>query len=79
MNWQESLGAGEKVLAAPAVANNVVYFTTWKYTGDKTDCGAGKGRIYGLTTTSLGVTGDMGALVLDPLTGKDTGVSKKYY
>jgi type IV pilus assembly protein PilY1 len=78
LNWQESLGAGEKVLAAPAVANNVVYFTTWKYTGDKTDCGAGKGRIYGLTTTSLGVTGDMGALVLDPLTGKDTGVSKKY-
>ena len=78
MNWQESLGAGEKVLGAPAVANNVVYFTTWKYTGDKTDCGAGKGRIYGLTTTSRGVTEDMGALVLDPLTGKDTGVSKKY-
>jgi hypothetical protein len=78
MNWQESLGAGEKVLAAPAVANNVVYFTTWKYTGDKADCGAGKGRIYGLTTTSLGVTEDMGALVLDPLTGQDTGVSKKY-
>jgi Tfp pilus tip-associated adhesin PilY1 len=78
MNWQESLGAGEKVLAAPALANNVIYFTTWKYTGDKTDCGAGKGRIYGLTTTSLGVTGDMGALVLDPLTGKDTGVYKKY-
>jgi hypothetical protein len=78
LNWQESLGPGEKVLAAPAVANNVVYFTTWKYTGDMTDCGAGIGRIYGLTTTSLGVTGDMGALVLDPLTGKDTGVSKKY-
>ena len=78
MNWQESLGAGEKVLAAPALGNNVVYFTTWKYTGDKTDCGAGIGRIYGLTTTSLGVPGDMGALVLDPLTGKDTGVSKKY-
>jgi hypothetical protein len=79
MNWQESLGAGEKVLAAPAVANNVVYFTTWRYTGDKTDCGAGKGRIYGLTTTGLGAPGDMGALVLDPLTGKDTGVSSKYY
>jgi hypothetical protein len=78
MDWQESLGAGEKVLSAPAVANNVVYFTTWKYTGNITDCGAGKGRIYGLTTTSLGVTGDIGALVLDPLTGKDTGVSKKY-
>jgi len=78
-NWKEDLGPGEKVLAAPAVANNVVYFTTWKYTGDKTDCGAGKGRIYGLTTTSLGVTADMGALVLDPLTGKDMGSSNKYF
>jgi len=78
-NWEETLGPGEKVLAAPAVANNVVYFTTWKYTGDKTDCGAGIGRLYGLTTTSLGVTEDMGALVLDPLTGKDTGVYSKYY
>lgn len=80
LNWQESLEAGEKVLAAPAVANNIVYFTTWKYTGDKADCGAGKGRIYGLTTTSLGVAGDIGALLLDPLTGKEiVGGPKKYF
>jgi len=78
-NWEESLGAGEKVLAAPVVADNVVYFTTWKYTGDKTDCGAGKGRLYGLTSTRLGVPGDTGALVLDPLTGKDIGSKKKYF
>jgi hypothetical protein len=78
-NWEESLGAGEKVLAAPVVADNVVYFTTWKYTGDKTDCGAGKGRLYGLTSTRLGVPGDLGALVLDPLTGGKLGVPKKYF
>jgi hypothetical protein len=78
MIWEEKLQKGEKVLAAPAVANNVVYFTSWLFTGTSGDCGAGKGRLYGLTTTSLGVKGDMGALILDPLTGKDTGVSKKY-
>jgi type IV pilus assembly protein PilY1 len=78
-NWEESLGAGEKVLAAPAMANNVVYFTTWVYTGDKSDCGAGKGRLYGLTTTSAAGPGDIGALVLDPLTGADLGAKKKYF
>jgi hypothetical protein len=79
-NWEEALGAGEKVLAAPALANNIVYFTTWKYTGDITDCGAGKGRLYGLTTTSLGTTGGIGALLLDPLTGKEiVGGPKKYF
>jgi type IV pilus assembly protein PilY1 len=78
-NWEESLGAGEKVLAAPAIANNVVYFTTWKYTGDKTDCGAGKGRLYGLTISSAAGAGDLGALALDPLTGTDLGAKKKYF
>jgi Tfp pilus tip-associated adhesin PilY1 len=78
-NWEEPLGAGEKVLAAPSLANNVVYFTTWKYTGDKTDCGAGMGRLYGLTTTSLGTAGDIGALLLDPLTGADIGSKNKYF
>jgi Tfp pilus tip-associated adhesin PilY1 len=88
-NWEESLGAGEKVLAAPALANNVVYFTTWKYTGDKTDCGAGMGRLYGLTSTRLGMAGDLGALLLDPITGNpltdkdgkplEMGKGKKYF
>lgn len=78
-NWEESLGAGEKVLAAPVVANNVVYFTTWKYTGDMTDCGAGKGRLYGLTITSAAGPGDFGALILDPLTGTDLGTKNKYF
>jgi len=79
MIWEEKLEKGEKVLAAPAVANNVVYFTSWLYTGTSGDCGAGKGRLYGLTTTGLGTPGDIGALVLDPLTGADMGSSKKYF
>ncbi len=78
-DWEESLEPGEKILAAPTVANNVVYFTTWKYTGDKTDCGAGKGRLWGLTITSAAGPGDVGALVLDPLTGTDLGAKKKYF
>jgi len=79
-NWEEDFEPGEKMLAAPTVANGVVYFTTWKYTGDKTDCGAGKGRLWGLTTTtSVPASGDLGALVLDPITGADLGVKKKYF
>jgi hypothetical protein len=71
--WEESLGAGEKMLAAPALANNVVYFTSWVYTGASGDCGAGRGRLYGLTMTSQGVAGDIGALTLDPITGTPWG------
>jgi len=78
--WEETLAKGEKVLASPVVANNVVYFTTWLYTGVADNCGAGKGRLYGLTTTSLGTTGGIGALLLDPLTGKEiVGGPKKYF
>jgi hypothetical protein len=79
MIWEEKLEKGEKVLASPAVTNNVVYFTTWLYTGVSDNCGAGKGRLYGLTTTSLGVAGDIGALLLDPLTGAEMGSKKKYF
>jgi hypothetical protein len=68
-NGRPQLEPGEKVLAAPVLANNVVYFTTWKYTGDKTDCGAGVGRLYGLTSTTQNMEGGLGALLLDPLTG----------
>ena len=77
--WEEILGKGEKVLAAPGVTNNVVYFTTWLYTGAADNCGAGKGRLYGLTTTGQSSEGDLGALVLDPLTGGKFGVPKKYF
>ncbi len=76
--WEEKLEKGEKVLASPAVANNVVYFTSWTYTGVSDDCGAGKGRLFGLTITSAAGPGDLGALVLDPLTGAQLGSSKKY-
>jgi hypothetical protein len=79
MIWEEKLEKGEKVLASPAVTNNVVYFTTWLYTGVSDNCGAGKGRLYGLTTTSLGTAGDIGALLLDPLTGAEMGSKKKYF
>jgi hypothetical protein len=79
--WEESFGAGEKVLAAPGLGNNVVYFTTWVYTGTAGDCGAGKGKLYGITMTSQGVAGDIGALVLDPITGTPFGPgnNKKYF
>jgi len=79
MIWEEKLAKGEKVLASPAVTDNVVYFTTWLYTGASDNCGAGKGRLYGLTTTSLGTAGDIGALLLDPLTGAEMGSKKKYF
>jgi len=80
MVWEEKLAKGEKVLASPAVANNVVYFTTWLYTGASDNCGAGKGRLYGLTMTSTSYLGDQGALLLDPLTGKEiVGGPKKYF
>jgi hypothetical protein len=77
MIWEEKLGAGEKMLAAPSIANNVVYFTSWVYTGVAGDCGAGRGRLHGLTMTSQGNAGDIGALILDPLTGTPMG-SKKF-
>jgi hypothetical protein len=68
-NGRPQLEPGEKVLAAPTLANNVIYFTTWKYTGDMTDCGAGQGRLYGLTSSAQNMEGGLGALLLDPLTG----------
>ncbi|MEW6376213.1 MAG: PilC/PilY family type IV pilus protein, partial [Thermodesulfobacteriota bacterium] len=79
-NWEVKFeNKGEKVLAAPAVANNVVYFTTWEYTGIELDCGAGKGRLYGLTTTKLGVEGGADALYLDPDTGEEMPKPKRYF
>ncbi len=70
---------GEKVLAAPAIGNNVVYFTTWEYTGISEDCGAGKGRLYGLTMTRAGVEGGLAGLLLHPLTGEELPTPKKYF
>ena len=64
-NWSIKLdanGAGEKVLASASVANNVVYFTTWQYTGIGTNCGAGTGRLYGLTSTTVEAQGGLTAL-----------------
>jgi len=81
-NWELKFeNKGEKVLAAPAIADNVVYFTTWEYTGIEADCGAGKGRLYGLTMTRQGSAGAGGAdaLVLDPDTGKELPKPKKYF
>ncbi len=77
--WEEKLNKGEKVLASPVVSNNVAYFTSWEYTGASDNCGAGKGKLYGLTITSLAGPGDLGALTLDPLTGNEmAGGPKKY-
>lgn len=59
------LRPGEKVLASPAIGNNVVYFTTWEYTGIEENCGAGIGRLYGLTTSKFGVQGGMASLFYD--------------
>jgi type IV pilus assembly protein PilY1 len=76
--WEEKLEKGEKVLASPVLANNIVYFTTWVYAGTPDDCKAGKGRLYGLTATTAAGPGDAGALVLDPMTGETSGSKKKY-
>lgn len=59
------LRPGEKVLASPAVGNNVVYFTTWEYTGIEDNCGAGIGRLYGFTTSATGVQGGVASLFYD--------------
>ena len=65
-NWEiKLLNKGEKVLASPAVGNNVIYFTTWQYTGIENNCGAGVGRLYGLTSTTAGAQGGLAALVYD--------------
>jgi len=58
-------GRGEKVLSAPAISNNVVYFTTWENTERLENCGAGQGRLYGLTSTRQGTEGGQPALYFD--------------
>jgi hypothetical protein len=71
--WTKNLDPGEKVLDTPSVANYVVYFTTWVYTGGGESCGAGEGRLYGLKISKLGAPGaSEGLVTLDPVTGKWT-------
>jgi hypothetical protein len=71
--WTRNLDPGEKVLGSPSVANWVVYFTTWTYTGAGESCGAGEGRLYGLKISTLGAPGaSEGLVTLDPVTGKWT-------
>jgi hypothetical protein len=55
------------------VANWVVYFTTWTYTGQGENCGAGEGRLYGLLISKVGAPGaSEGLVTMDPSTGKWT-------
>jgi hypothetical protein len=71
--WTRNLDPGEKVLASPSIANWVVYFTTWTYTGGVEYCGAGEGRLYGLKISKVGAPGaSEGLVTLDPATGKWT-------
>jgi len=68
--WTRNLDPGEKVLDSPAVANWVVYFTTWAYTGSGEYCGAGEGRLWGLKISKAGAPGaSEGLVTLDPVTG----------
>jgi hypothetical protein len=68
--WTRNLDPGEKVLDSPAVANWVVYFTTWAYTGSGEYCGAGEGRLWGLKISKVGAPGaSEGLVTLDPVTG----------
>jgi len=70
-SWSKTLEDGEKVLASPAVLNNVVYFTTWVYLASGEFCGAGEGRLWGLKVSKLGEKGGGAGLVtLDTDTGK---------
>jgi len=69
--WSQQLRPGEKVLSSPLIDNNVIYFTTWEYTGIEDECGKGLGRLYGLSETREGKTGgDAGLTTLD--TGTNT-------
>lgn len=69
-NWSKTLENGEKVLASPAVLNNVVYFTSWVYLASGEFCGAGEGRLWGLKVSKLGESGGTAGLVtLDTSTG----------
>jgi hypothetical protein len=71
LNWSKTLESGEKVLAAPSVANYVVYFTSWVYKTSSDFCGAGEGRLWGLTMSkSTGLGGEAGLVTLDSSTGK---------
>jgi hypothetical protein len=71
--WTRNLDPGEKVLSSPSVANWVVYFTTWTYTGHGERCGAGEGRLYGLLISKVGAPGaSEGLVTMDPNTGKWT-------
>ena len=71
VNWDKKLEDGEKVLASPAVLNNVVYFTTWVYKASGEFCGAGEGRLWGLRVSKLGEKGgNAGLVTLDTNTGK---------
>jgi hypothetical protein len=79
-NWEIKFdNKGEKVLASPAVGNNVVYFTTWQYTGIESNCGAGVGRIYALTQTNPGVDGGGAAFYIDVDTGAPLGKPQKSF
>lgn len=70
-SWYKTLENGEKVLASPAVANYVVYFTTWVYKATGEFCGAGEGRLWGLKVSkSKEKGGEAGLVTLDPNTGK---------
>ncbi|RPJ00676.1 MAG: hypothetical protein EHM36_14330, partial [Deltaproteobacteria bacterium] len=76
LNWFKEL-TDEKVLGQPVVANHVVYFTTWKYTGGTENCGAGQGNLYGLALSSSAGVGGAAALVLldstkTPMTAKQS-------
>jgi hypothetical protein len=62
VNWVRVLGQGvdddgqsmqgEKVLARPSVFNRIVYFTTYVPPPPSSECGVGKGYLYGLTMSS---------------------------
>lgn len=59
VNWVKVLGqgtdeegqsmSGEKVLARPSVFNRIVYFTTYVPPPPTSECGVGKGYLYGVT------------------------------
>ncbi len=78
-NWFVQLEVGEKILSSPSVANRVVYFTSWLYKGLDVFCGAGEGRIWGLTITGSGITGGLAALYLDIDTGAQLGSPEKFF
>jgi hypothetical protein len=62
IRWKESLRQGEKVLSAPIVYYNILYFTSYKSVGV---CDPGESFLYSFTTTAADLEGHKAGFLYD--------------